>query len=301
MSHKENENDPLNDFLHKHRRLPKLGDDPPPYSYRGWLLRYVALAHTVIPEVNNRWDYHQRTLRAGRLLDEPIPSIDFLGCPDGATLKALTGWMVLTERQGSSWNGLGLFVDWLAYGLAVASQPPQIHEALQIRLYQTVQIHLLLQHPYDYFGHIISERRSTGWNPHAFFPTPTSVVDLMVQCTMDELRSHSTRSAPSSKTVLDPCCGTGRMLLSASNRSVRLYGIDIDPLLCKIAAINGALYAPWLAFPFPEHYFTTPAPPFSAVTEPDAPPHYIVHAHHHHPPLTQTTFDFEPDSEPQPA
>jgi len=50
-------------------------------------------------------------------------------------------------------------------------------------------------------------------------------------------------------TVCDCCLGTGRMLLAASNYSMRLYGQDIDGLVLKIAKINGALYAPWLCWP----------------------------------------------------
>ncbi|MBK8277245.1 MAG: hypothetical protein IPK92_15865 [Nitrospira sp.] len=53
-----------------------------------------------------------------------------------------------------------------------------------------------------------------------------------------------------SEKIMDPCCGTGRMLLHASNISLRLYGMDIDPLVTLIAKINGALYVPWLAYPF---------------------------------------------------
>lgn len=71
----------------------------------------------------------------------------------------------------------------------------------------------------------------------------------MTQLTMsqeDDLRS---------KKVSDPALGTGRMLLHASNYSLRLYGMDIDPLVVKISKINGALYAPWMSFPLPASFF----------------------------------------------
>ncbi|MBK8277246.1 MAG: hypothetical protein IPK92_15870 [Nitrospira sp.] len=42
----------------------------------------MALAHAVIPEMKDRWGYHQRQMQAGRLLDEPIPQISFLQAPD---------------------------------------------------------------------------------------------------------------------------------------------------------------------------------------------------------------------------
>ncbi|MCC6420258.1 MAG: hypothetical protein IT429_18650, partial [Gemmataceae bacterium] len=31
----------LDDFMARHGRLPRLGDSPAPWHYRGWLLPYV--------------------------------------------------------------------------------------------------------------------------------------------------------------------------------------------------------------------------------------------------------------------
>ena len=42
------------------------------------------------------------------------------------------------------------------------------------------------------------------------------------------------------------------MLLLASNVSLSLYGIERDALVRTACLINGALYAPWLAFPLPQ-------------------------------------------------
>ena len=42
------------------------------------------------------------------------------------------------------------------------------------------------------------------------------------------------------------------MLLLASNVSLSLYGIEVDALVRTACLINGALYAPWLAFPLPD-------------------------------------------------
>ena len=50
------------------------------------------------------------------------------------------------------------------------------------------------------------------------------------------------------------------MLLHASNYSLRLYGMDIDPLVVKISKINGALYAPWMSFPLPALFFGNDVP-----------------------------------------
>ena len=53
------------------------------------------------------------------------------------------------------------------------------------------------------------------------------------------------------KSVCDPCSGTGRLLLAASNYSMRLYGVDINRTVIKASLINGYLYAPWLVRPLP--------------------------------------------------
>jgi hypothetical protein len=85
----------------------------------------------------------------------------------------------------------------------------------------------------------------------------------MVQMTLGRGGDRTQNSAndPRLETVLDPCVGTGRMLLHASNLSYCLYGCDIDPLVAMITRINGALYAPWLAFPFSESILGVALPP----------------------------------------
>jgi hypothetical protein len=73
--------------------------------------------------------------------------------------------------------------------------------------------------------------------------------------------------------VADPCVGSGRMLLHASNRSLRLYGQDVDPLAVVMCKINGSLYAPWLAFPLPASILGTDVePPPTSLPVPEPPP-----------------------------
>jgi hypothetical protein len=59
--------------------------------------------------------------------------------------------------------------------------------------------------------------------------------------------------------VNDPCVGSGCMLLHASNFSMNLWEQDIDRLAIAMCKINGALYAPWLAFPLPDSILGTQA------------------------------------------
>lgn len=111
----------------------------------------------------------------------------------------------------------------------------------------------MIQAPYDYFGAFISERKAKGWNSSAFFPTPHNVCECMVQM----MFCHEDRDTRT-LTVNEPCIGSGRMLLHASNFSLRLYGQDIDPLVLACARINGALFAPWMAYGTPPGLFPEP-------------------------------------------
>ena len=251
----------INLFLMCEGRLPKLGDPVPPWQYRGWLLSYVQLADAH-PQIPGRWSHHLKTLEEGRLLTEPIPQICFEQCPPTDGRKMIERCLNLIARHESTWASFQQLVDWLAWGLAVSRELPKLREETHEALYRTFTLEPLLLHPHDYLGSILSDHRAGGWNPNAFFPTPHSIVELMVQMTLggdasavEGERDHRL------KTVLDPCVGTGRMLLHASNFSYCLYGCDIDPMVAMITRINGALYAPWMAFPFPPSVLGVPLPP----------------------------------------
>lgn len=253
----------INAFVLKEGRLPRLGDLVAPWQYRGWLLFQVQLAdpHPALP---GRWTHYQRTLEAGRLLAEPIPNIHFSEFGGTQGRKLIEQCLRLVEARDSSWNSFNRFIEWLAWGLAVAGEEPQITAPVQEQLYRTFDLEPILTEPHDYLGSHLAERRSNGWNPNAFYPTPHGIVEMMVCMTFvgsDQNLPDENSRDPRLQTVLDPCVGTGRMLLHASNYSYCLYGMDIDPLVVMITKINGALYAPWLAFPFPERILGVPLPP----------------------------------------
>lgn len=78
----------------------------------------------------------------------------------------------------------------------------------------------------DYFMEVLaSERRGQ-------FFTPQTICDFMAQILQ-----------PEGETVSDPCCGSGRMFLSAAkvNRFLRFYGADIDLQCCQMTLINMCL------------------------------------------------------------
>lgn len=245
------------EFLAQAGRFPRLGDPVPPWYRQGWLLLYVIEAKRIHPGIPDRYGYHLATLDARRLLDAPIPRLEFCSAFEGAAnagRQATEKWVDIAERGCGSWSGFSALVDWLAFALAVSRKPSTLDDKTQEELYRTVNLEPYLLFPSDYLGNYLSATKVNKYNKSAFYPTPHTVVEMMVCLTMGE---GDQRAA----TVCDPCVGTGRMLLHASNYSLRLYGQDIDPLVVRICQINGALYAPWLAFPLPEGLFAAPGPP----------------------------------------
>lgn len=82
----------------------------------------------------------------------------------------------------------------------------------------------------DALGDLFMELVSQGRNGQFF--TPDNVCDMMSMMTMAEIKDN--------EKVLDPACGSGRMLLSAGkrNRNAWLFGCDNDITCCKMATIN---------------------------------------------------------------
>lgn len=237
------------DFLFEHGRLPQLELQERPFRYRGWIQPYLQGWEAQLRQEQSRYAYYLALRWSGQLPDVPLPRIDFVQTTrDGAAaLKNIWDCIKICDANGS-WSSLRDFVDWLAFGLGVSRTPSVLDDQVQAKLYRTFNVRPWLEAPYDYLGDLLCERRQ-GWNPAGFYPTPHNICEMMVRMTFDEGADYR------AKTVCDPAVGTGRMLLHASNYSLRLYGQDIDPLCCTITKINGALYAPWLAFGVPDEIF----------------------------------------------
>jgi hypothetical protein len=98
----------------------------------------------------------------------------------------------------------------------------------------------------DVLGDIFQGAITRGQNQQFFTPDP--ICDLMARLT-DSAESREGASAGSAdaaemKTICDPCCGSGRLLLAAArvNRNRYFVGQDIDHRCAKITAINLALW-----------------------------------------------------------
>jgi hypothetical protein len=232
------------------QQLPTVEEKRKPWMYQGWLLYQVQCSHQSggLPG-GDRWGYLAQVMTTGMLPEGFIPPVEFVTCaqtPALQMLEACRTWIM--EKEGG--NGLQPLMEWLAFGLGLQEKASSLPEVLQAKLYQGLEVQTLLQYPYDYWGHLLSESKGMGSrnNPTAFFPTPHAVCEAMVELLMSDRQEVAEKQGidPRLLRVNDPCMGTGRMLLHASNRSLCLSGNDIDSIVLLGVAINGCLYAPWM-------------------------------------------------------
>ena len=226
-------------------KQPAFLEKSPELSH-GWFLPYLLAADDFLWQ---RWRHWYETMTTGRII-APIPQIQW--ARHDAGFKMLDQSLSSITKHGDwrgwgNWSAFDYFLDWLLYGFGHKGQPElpterQEHEGASDRLYQVFNLETLLAYPYDYLGDILAE------NQHGrhlgFFPTPMQVSEFLALMTLGGSDART-------KSVMDPCVGTGRMLLAASNHSYRLYGCDINPTVIKVTLVNGFLYAPWLVRPFP--------------------------------------------------
>jgi hypothetical protein len=81
----------------------------------------------------------------------------------------------------------------------------------------------------DVLGSFFQERINFGRNGQFFSPQP--ICDMM---------TYMTGPVKQGNRILDPACGSGRMLLAAakSNRNALFYGADVDENCAKMTVIN---------------------------------------------------------------
>ena len=234
------------EFMKQEKRIPMIENGDQPWNYRGWLLYYIQKLHAhprcTFPD---RWGYLMR-IKMGL----PTGSIEHVRynqpCKDA--IKNLDSCMeIISQENKHRWwgNFIGL-IDWLAFATGVSNQESNLNQETQKNLYQTFDAGLWLQTPYDYLGDFICAKSGNGWNPHAFYPTPHEMVELLVKMKIDTSKETKWQS------LHDPCLGTGRILMHGGNYCLRLYGQDIDSLMVRISKINGVFFVPWMVVPVAE-------------------------------------------------
>lgn len=213
---------------------------------RGWMLPAILEGDD---HLHGRWEYWFDLMCAQALPDRPIPRIDFEAEPNQAVLRMIEDSLDTIPQHGS-WATWGraeyfrYFLDWILYGCGHQTEAPKEPcEGASDRLYQVFQPGAMQLYPYDYFGHLLAE--CAYGKRQGFYPTPMHLCELMCGMLMptgEDLRT---------KTMSDPCVGTGRFPLVASNHVLRVFAMDIDEIMCKATLVNAFLYAPWVARPLP--------------------------------------------------
>jgi len=242
---------------------------------KGWAIEYLLGGDKIFG--TGRLEWWMDVIGAGELPDTPIPHIEF---QHGASNRLREGLPVipktrgkktgppltasgarkhledLVSRMGGGWDALSYLIEWLSWSLGVGCTEefpePRYEQKWHEYLYVNFELGRLQAADSDVFGGILSERHGAGWNPHAFYPTPHSICNMMVRMTVDpESKVLPDGRDARMMSVCDPCVGTGRMLLEASNYSVNLSGMDVDRMMVNACCINMALFAPWAVYMTP--------------------------------------------------
>ena len=207
---------------------------------KGWLLPYLVSLDNMF---YGRWEYWLNIVRQDKIPPDPIPYIVFKPAFEYTKREVQKNLNNCLNRAVHISNPLETFIDWILWGFNLGESFPKIDERIDDYWYRTFNLGLFYREPSDHWAEVASEYMGKN-NALGYFPTPGNVVEMMVKMTFDGESQHRHKIM----SVMDPCCGTGIMLLYASNYSLNLYGTDISLLLTKIAKVNAFTYVPWLAY-----------------------------------------------------
>ena len=230
----------------------------------GWLLPYLLEGDLMF--CNGRWDWWTDVCLSRKVPAGPIPQLnlndhafdsgnppDDCISPDtygvGKTCKHLTDICEKMASGGRYYTDecLLYLAEWCLYGFGARKELTRTLDANDI-LYTDFQLGRLQQNAFDYPAHLYTQMIGKSARGNGFFPTPPNIVRMMTMIALGVPTDDAGYEALKPQTVLDPCGGTGIMLLYASDYCLNLYYQDIDPRLCTLAEFNAWLYAPWLAW-----------------------------------------------------
>jgi hypothetical protein len=221
----------------------------------GWLLPELLRLDSTYQGRYERW--HQTKTHPHLTLDtlappEPIPFLkpgeagfDKTLAMLNACFKAFGG-----NRQTPGMQEVRYLAQWMLFSLGhpYQKQLPRLDCGLagvkRKRLDQVFDLSLLIRFPSDYFGHLLARSRY-GQKHTSFYPTLQPVAKLMADL------GHQVDHDAKPVRLFDPCLGTGRLALEASNQARALVGWERDRPLLEIALANFMLYAPDFALPIP--------------------------------------------------
>ena len=249
----------------------------PQYPERGWLLPYLLLLDGVKATRNDyptdlskkqlakigplpysgpcRWMYWSWICEHVDLPAAPIPQLHFTAAPQHVDMRHIQECLRYPVRRHWQWYDEAwiFMVKWLLHGFGrrdLEDEVARIPEDVREQWYRFFNLAHLLHSPCDWSAFILQgglqddKRTKSPWaSTTGFYSTPMPVIKLMSDVTMGEADPLIDQRLVS---VHDCCCGSGSILLEASNRSLRLSGQDIVHSLCLCAELNGYLFAPWL-------------------------------------------------------
>jgi hypothetical protein len=257
----------------------------------GWLLPYLLVLDTLDAPQHDfkghgRWDYWLTACAHGAVPEGDIPQVAFTAWPDPQSVTHVQEVLKFyVGRNGIWYDDAWLhLVRWLLHGFGCKGLQADVERIpAEVRNFWYEQFNLaeLLKSPADWSALVLQgglpamgAGRARWAESAGFFATPMNVCTMMTQMSFGDMDPEEAKLALTS----DPCCGTGSMLLPASNYTLRLHGVDIIPDLCLCANLNGWLWAPWLVF-MPEHMrrlfdelrgsVAPPPPPFRLETSPE--------------------------------
>lgn len=228
----------------------------------GWLMPYLLELDLVSWQ---RWHYLEGIFVKGKLPEKGIPQLEFcfgdngnntvktIGSPARSHLERCldlipnsSGW-----RGWGNWQYFNYFLEFLLFGFGDPSQLEEPKEpsgcvGASMRLYQYFNLGYFVLFPWDYLGILLSENKYG--REVAFYPTPHCVLEAMAVMAFHDIKIEDGKDARL-YSFNEPCCGSGRSLIYASNYTLILSGADINETLVKTTLVNGYLYAPWLVKP----------------------------------------------------
>ena len=174
----------------------------------------------------------------------PYPKIDFVdhfenSLPPARMIRELL--RPFNYRDGV----FELLLDYLLYGFgdSLIKSLEHIPREYLEHWSKIFDLRPFLDFPGDWLGnhYEIHEASSSLKSCTGFFTTPPAICKMMVKMAMNEAHLLDTFN--------EPCLGSGRMLLEASNYCLNLSGNDINKTLVKISKVNCWLYVPSAIMP----------------------------------------------------
>jgi len=187
-------------------------------------------------DLSERWRWWSFALLRDKVPVTPIPKISFAENFNESAEPYKVIKRCVNPYDRDSFHKL---LDWLLYCFGDSSVKELSFDTKHLEA--NFKLEPFFEEPGDWAGHFYETQiiSKSGREKSGFFSTPMSICNLIVSISQPKLTD----------TVHEPCVGTGRMLLAASNYSINLSGQDINPDLVKICKINAWLYMPSLIFP----------------------------------------------------